>query len=367
MNPKYKFIGDFITELLTFLSAFLKYLRSKIFFIFYRFEHIKSFLISGLTVKRGKYVQPFLHTSMIGIFLIGMALAPAINTALAESNTKNDSYDVDIFSDQQAISNLDTKISIKPRDTVVTYTVQKGDTVSSIAKKFNISEDTIRWQNHLKSENDIKVGQKLELPPTTGVVHKVKRGDTIYSIAKKYNVSAQAIVNWPYNTYTDDETFGLAVGQSLMVPDGVMPKVRPWSPTAAVIAKTPNAGSVSPSGQFIWPTSGVITQYFRWYHQAIDIANPAMPPVLAADSGTVIVAGWPDNSGYGNRVMIDHGNGFVTLYAHLNKIYVTQGQTVNKGDQIGQMGTTGRSTGTHLHFEIRHGRTHYDPLKYLGR
>src|SRR5690606_11476883 len=98
-----------------------------------------------------------------------------------------------------------------------------------------------------------------------------------------------------------------------------------------------------------------ISQGFRFYHQAIDIANKAGGAILAADAGTVTVAGWPDNYGYGNRVMIDHGNGMVTLYAHMSRIRVVVGQTVNRGDIIGDMGSTGRSTGTHLHFEVRQG------------
>ncbi len=108
-----------------------------------------------------------------------------------------------------------------------------------------------------------------------------------------------------------------------------------------------------------------MSQLFSWYHKGIDISNKSAPPILAADSGKVVVAGWPDNIGYGNRVLIDHGNGFATLYGHLAKIYVAAGQTVNRGDQIGQMGSTGRSTGTHLHFEIRKGEAAIDPLGYL--
>jgi len=119
------------------------------------------------------------------------------------------------------------------------------------------------------------------------------------------------------------------------------------------------------SGKFVWPASGVISQAYRWYHKAIDIANKLMPPVLAADSGKVVIAGWPDNVGYGNRVLIDHGNGFMTLYAHLAKIFVSAGQTVKRGDQIGQMGSSGRSTGIHLHFEIRRGGDLLNPQEFL--
>ena len=355
----------------TFFVVLSAYINRRLFSSFYRFEKAKGLLVGGLTAKRGKYVQPFLHTSMSGIFLVGLALAPSISAAVVDESDvlgESDGIGGPIIEqnlDQQAAS-MYTTLSEKPRSTIYTYTVQPGETLSEIANKFNVSSDTIRWQNNLQSIDSIKDGQTLEIPPVTGVVHKVKRGDTIYSIAKKYSVDAQGIVNWPFNTYTDDENFGLAVGQVIIVPDGVKQKENLWSPDSYLASKvTPNAGQVSASGSFVWPTSGRITQYFRWYHTALDIANRSAPDVLASDAGTVTVAGWPDNWGYGNRVMIDHGNGFVTLYAHLSSIYVQSGQTVNAGSPIGQMGNTGRSTGTHLHFEIRYNGVNQDPLSYL--
>jgi murein DD-endopeptidase MepM/ murein hydrolase activator NlpD len=173
------------------------------------------------------------------------------------------------------------------------------------------------------------------------------------------------VIDYPFNSFVDDENFTLAVGQDLVVPDGEMPKggLLPQSNIARIL--TPNAGSVSAIGQFVWPTSGVITQGFKFFHQGMDIANRAGGNVLAADAGRVTVAGWTDNTGYGNRIMIDHGNGYITLYGHLSLIQVQVGQTVKRGDVIGQMGNTGRSTGTHLHFEIRHGGVHENPLGYL--
>jgi murein DD-endopeptidase MepM/ murein hydrolase activator NlpD len=258
-----------------------------------------------------------------------------------------------------------TSVSVKPRDSVVTYIVQTGDTVSSIAKKFDVSIDTIRWQNDLASIDAIKPGQKIEIPPVTGMMHKVKRGETIYSIAKKYDVDAQQIVNWPFNSYANDEVFALAVGQTLVVPNGVRPAVQLWDPKRYVARRTPDAGVVSATGQFVWPTSGSISQQYVWYHKALDISNKSAPAILAADSGTVVVAGWPDGYGYGNRVIIDHGNGFQTLYAHMARVSVGVGQTVNRGDVIGGMGATGRSSGIHLHFEVRQGGVVMNPLNYL--
>jgi murein DD-endopeptidase MepM/ murein hydrolase activator NlpD len=197
-------------------------------------------------------------------------------------------------------------------------------------------------------------------------MHKVKKGETVYSIAKKYEANPQGMVDYPFNSFTNDETFALAVGQSLMVPDGVMPKAVPVSPrTSLARTLTPDAGAVSATGRFVWPAAGGISQGYRWYHRAIDIANKGGGPILAADGGRVTVVGWPDGGGYGNRVVIDHGNGYSTLYAHLSKVSVASGQSVNAGDVVGMMGSTGRSTGVHLHFEIRANGALQNPLNYL--
>src|SRR5690606_6691925 len=131
-----------------------------------------------------------------------------------------------------------------------------------------------------------------------------------------YDAEPQAIVDFPFNSFANDETFALAVGQEVLVPNGIIET--PAAPAAVqrplATVQTPSSGAVSGTGQFAWPTSGKITQNFSWYHQALDIANREAPNVLAADSGRVVVTGWPDSSGYGNRVVIDHGNGYITLY-----------------------------------------------------
>ena len=182
--------------------------------------------------------------------------------------------------------------------------------------------------------------------------------DTIYTVAKKFRTEAQKIVNFPFNDFTDPETFALAVGQTLIVPDGIQPDAAP-----IIIPFSPSVFAGG-TGQFIWPTSGAITQYPSWYHMALDIANPAAPGVAAADDGVVILVQslrW----GYGNHVMIDHGNGLSTLCGHLQAIYVKQGDKVAKGQIIGKMGSSGRSTGTHLHFEVRKNGAVVNPQSFL--
>lgn len=351
-------IQDFFKELLKFLASVLR-------LQFIRFETKKGILVVLLYRQRGKMARRLTHSGMAGLTALGVMIAPYIAKEFPGRSVSpwEISSPSSVLSASTEKPNTSTIISDQ-RDQIIDYTVVEGDTLSSIAEKFGISIDSIRWQNDLKSRDDIKVGQILEILPVSGVSHKVQKGDTVYSIAKKYKVDPQAIVNFPFNTFTNDETFDLAIGQVLIVPGGVEPDVIQWSPYSAVAQITPNAGSVSGTGSFVWPTQGVITQYFVWYHPGVDIANASAPNVLAADSGRVLESGW-DNSGYGNKVLIDHGNGYKTLYGHMQKLYVISGQTVNRGDAIGQMGSTGRSTGTHLHFEVYLNGVRINPLSVL--
>jgi murein DD-endopeptidase MepM/ murein hydrolase activator NlpD len=356
-----------LSEYNTFLKELIFFSRNTLHVHFDRFEQVKSLFAASLYRQRGRLARRLMHSSMAGITAFGVMVAPII--AQEFPNQSINPWDVpspsQVLSASVESPSTQTTVSEKMRDKIIEYTVEEGDTISSIADKFGVSMDTIRWQNDLNTKDQIKVGQTLEILPVTGVSYKVKKGDTVYSIAKKYETNAQAIVDFPYNTFVNDETFELAIGQVLIVPDGIVQNQTLWSPSTFVKKITPDAGTVVASGQFVWPTQGVITQRFSWYHTGIDIANRAAPNVLAADSGTVVVAGWPDGYGYGNRVVIDHGNGYRTRYAHLQKIYVTVGQTVARGNAVGQMGSTGRSTGTHLHFEIMRNGVFLDPLSIL--
>jgi len=226
-------------------------------------------------------------------------------------------------------------------------------------EKFGVSTDSIKWQNNLTSDT-IVIGAPLKIPPVTGIVHKVKQGETVYSIAKKYQTDAQKIVNFPFNDFIDLDTFALAVGQNVMVPDGVPPEEKP-----VLIAPPIQYFAGEGTGQFSWPTSGAITQYPVWYHMAVDIANRDAPNIIAADTGTVVLVE-KQKYGYGWHVIVDHNNGYQTLYAHMQRINVDLGQKVTKGATvIGRMGSTGRSTGTHLHFEIRFKGRALNPLAIL--
>ena len=258
-----------------------------------------------------------------------------------------------------------TQISQKPRDKAITYTVQHGDTVSTIAQKFGISADTVRWANDL-SNDTINVGDSLQILPVTGISYKVQSGDTVYSIAKKLATDPQKIVDFPFNDFANPETFSLVTGQMLIVPDGVQPSAQPFIRPQVYIAQGPSSTSFSASG-FTWPVHGIITQFASWYHEALDLAAPYGTPIVAAKSGVVTEAntgGW--NYGYGNDVVIDNGGGYSSLYGHMEAVNVSPGQQVVGGSTvIGWIGMTGRTTGPHVHFEVRQNGVTVNPLPFL--
>ncbi len=345
-----------------FFYELVKYVFKSLHISFLRFEEKKGIFVTALYRQRGKLSRRLTHSGMAAITALGVVMAPMI----AQEFPGRSVNPWEITSAPVVLSastddpGIDTQISSKVRDSIIDYIVQDGDTIKSIAKKFDISEATVKWQNGLTSDK-IKVGQTIKILPVTGIAHKVSKGDTVYSIAKRYTSDSQAIVDFPFNAFSNDETFELAVGQTVIVPDGEMP-TQASAPRIRQI--TPDAGTVVASGQFVWPTQGTITQRFAWYHPGLDIANPSGPGVVAADSGKVIYAGW-DSTGYGNMVLIDHGNGYKTRYGHMSQIFVVNGQSVGRGSAVGRMGSTGRSTGTHLHFEIYLNAGRLSPLNFL--
>lgn len=358
-------------EFLDFLNFIRIYCKSRLYRLFSRFEAVKSLIVDLLYKKRGKYARPFLHFTAVSLGFIVVTLGPVVlRSAEEEPEAEIEQLQANSeYSDVSFYTVQAEEVRQFRGGEVVEHVVQEGETVSSIAERYGLEPTTIFWQNDLTETSKIKPGQVLEILPIDGVQHKVARGETIYSVGKKYGLDenqVQAIIDYPFNVFLNDENWELATGQLLMVPGGVKQdaRVQPKSGSFSPVL-TPDAGTVAAAGSFIWPASGRITQSYTFYHRAIDIANRSGGPILAADSGTVVIAGWPDNAGYGNRVMIDHGNGYITLYAHLRVIQVRAGQRVNRGDLIGQMGNTGRSTGTHLHFEIRRGGSLDNPLNYL--
>lgn len=345
------------------------------------FEKHKKNITKKIMKRRGQLTRPVVHIGMGGLVttivmgsgLVGGSTEVSSQYPEIEAATQQRLPQAELaaFLGQLEGVSTETTISEKPRDQIIEYEVQGGDTISTIAQKFDLSVDTIKWANNLEDLASIRPGQKLKILPLTGVAHQVQRGDTVYTIAKKYDTNPQAIVDFPFNDI--GENLGIRIGQVLIVPDGTPPeKPRATKAPVRIVdgptkAPTTTQGDGISKGSYVWPVRGLITQGYRSYHKALDIAGGSGDAVVAADGGEVILSGWVDNSGYGNRIMIKHPNGTVTLYAHLlaNSNKVKAGDKVSQGQVIGQRGSTGRSTGPHLHFEIRNGGSLINPLNVL--
>lgn len=267
---------------------------------------------------------------------------------------------------------------IPETDTISIYIVKKSDTISSIAKDFGVSTNTIIWANGLKKGQSLKEGTKLTILPITGVKYTVKKGDTLQSIAKKLSADSDDIAD-----YNGIDNSDLKIGMAIIVPDGeiitisqpakVATKPKATSLldkiTSAIDGSDKTSGSVKLAnkgektwgynepeavGYFAHPLPGSKkTQDIHGFN-SLDFGAPKGTPILAAASGTVILAKTSGyNGGYGLYVVIQHDNGTQTLYAHMSKVLASVGDTVSQGEKIGLVGSTGRSTGNHLHFEVR--------------
>lgn len=235
-------------------------------------------------------------------------------------------------------------------DTISLYVVRRGDTLGAIAKMFGVTTNTIRWANDITG-GIIQPGQTLVILPITGVRHTVVKGDTVQSIAKKYKADLNEIMK--YNDIEEATT--LAIGEVVVVPEGeVAPPSVARSSSTGRPATLRGAGGPDLDGYYIRPIiGGKKTKGLHGYN-GVDMASYLGAPILASASGQVIIArgsGW--NGGYGNYIVVAHANGTQTLYAHLSSIATYEGKQVVRGEIIGYMGSTGRSTGTHLHFEVR--------------
>ncbi len=243
------------------------------------------------------------------------------------------------------------------------YVVKPGDTIGAIAERFGVSVETILWENSLSLHSRIRPGDILKILPRTGVQHVVKKGDTLNAISKKYDVEIDKIKS--SNRY--DEESKLVIGETLIIPDGRPLRTYSAPSRSSVVVRAPiSVPRASDSGTaLLWPTSGhVITQYYHARHSGMDIDGDYDSPIYASADGVVVTAGWNSN-GYGNYIIVDHGGGLKTLYAHSSKIFVTRGQRVSRGEVIAMVGTTGHSTGTHLHYEVRVGNRRMNPLRYI--
>lgn len=228
------------------------------------------------------------------------------------------------------------------------HIVQVGDTLSGIAQQYDIDVETLTAANPAISEL-IHPGDQLVILPAKGVVHQVNTGDTLWDIAHTYGIQVETIKS--ANAKADDQ---VAIGEKLFIPGAR------WARADTAVAR-------ASASRFIWPTKGEISSSFGWrwgrLHAGVDIANDIGTYVMSARAGQVIWAGW--RGGYGYTVMLDHGGGYVSLYGHLSDYFVERGQYVRAGQRIASMGSTGNSTGPHLHFEIQRDGQPVDPLGFL--
>jgi murein DD-endopeptidase MepM/ murein hydrolase activator NlpD len=242
---------------------------------------------------------------------------------------------------------------INGRTQVETYTVQAGDTLWGIAAGFGLNVDTLRWSNPALERNPdlLSPGTELLILPVAGAIHTVEKGDTLAAIAARYGVADVDITNYPPNNLSLSDT--LQTGAQLIIPNGRKNISIPPPPEDA-------------DYPLAWPLLGTITQRYHANHRAIDIGSVYGAKVYAADAGTVIHAEWA-RTGYGYTVIIAHPDNRQTLYSHLKGALVQKGEAVAGGQVIGRVGSTGNSTGPHLHYEIRINNVPVDPLTFEAR
>lgn len=261
----------------------------------------------------------------------------------------------------------------RQRMQIESYIVQSGDSLFGIADQFGLKPETILWGNYEVLEDDphsLQPGQELNILPVDGTYYVWHEGDGLDGVAKAFGVSAQDIVDWPGNGIspaTDLKDPQIAAGTGIVIPGGVRevvdwrtPRITRTNPAAARILGPGYCGSIYDgpvgSGLFAWPTVSQTISGFRYsptLHPAVDFAGSEGNAVFASDAGVAVYAGW-NNYGYGNVIVLDHGNGWQSLYAHLNSVDVVCGQGVYQSDVIGGVGSTGNSSGAHLHFELMH-------------
>ena len=296
-------------------------------------------------------------------------------------------YEITDFSSGAGISRVTDVQTVIPSRTgtdVMTYTVKKGDTLFEIADTFGIRPETVLFGNYDVLEDNPHVlspNMVLNILPLDGALYEWRDGDSLEFVSGYYRVAPEDIVEYSGNdinlTALESTNHGIEPGTKLIVPGGTRP-IKDWGPPAITRQNPASARSYGAghcgqvysgaygTGTFVWPTvsRGISGYGYSGVHPAIDIGGATGNAIFASDSGVVVYAGWSDY-GYGYLIVIDHGNGFQTAYAHLSAVAVTCGQSVFQGGYIGAMGSTGNSSGAHLHFELIYNGAKPNPLDYL--
>jgi len=266
-------------------------------------------------------------------------------------------------------SELKTIIPDRPSMAITRYTVQGGDTLFGIAENFGLKPETLLWGNYdvlQDNPHSLRPGQELRILPVDGTYYEWNDGDVLNAVANFFGVFAQDVIDWPGNNLPQDlnpEQAQIEPGMGLIIPNGRRefvswraPRITRSNPAVAKVAGPGACGSIYDGpvgdGSFVWPTPATyLSGYgFSDFHPGLDIAGSEGNAVYASATGVVVYAGW-NNYGYGLMVVIDHGDGWQTLYAHLSQVNVDCGQAAFQGNVIGRVGSTGNSSGAHLHFE----------------
>jgi hypothetical protein len=342
-------------------------------------------------------------TTILSVILLGVVIwlvrlfyaqAPAEVNALEAVPTvnvagiENAAVSIDTFAGIPRLAQAHTIIPSRPRLEIVKYTVLEGDTVFGIAEKFGLAPETVLWGNYyilLDDPHGLKPGQELNILPVNGTYHEWQQGEGLNGISEYYGVKPEDIINYPSNNLDsaavgDFSNPNIAPGTWLIVPGGRREFVS-WSAPLGVTRENPayarvlGPGACDPIsggavgfGTFVWPANDHYLSGFDYSpaanHWGIDLAGNEGEGVYATDAGVVVYAGW-NNYGYGNMILVDHGGGFQSLYAHLSGLNVGCGQSVGQGDVIGAIGNTGNSSGSHLHFEIMTSSFKLNPFDVL--
>jgi murein DD-endopeptidase MepM/ murein hydrolase activator NlpD len=278
----------------------------------------------------------------------------------------------------ERLADVHTLIPTRGRSEVITYTVRPGDTLFGIADNFGLQPETVLWGNYFVLQDDphsLFPGQVLNILPIDGTYHFVTEGNSLEQVARFYQVAPEAILDWPSNALDPNDP--VLVPSTYVVVPGGRRELQTWvvptitradrSTAANNFGQCPGgySGAVG-TGFFVWPADNhFLSGYdFTDIHHGLDIKAPLGVPIYAADSGVVVYAG-PNDFGYGNLVVVDHGNGWQSVYAHLSQWNVSCGESVFQANVIGLSGSTGRSSGPHLHFELRYRGSYVNPWSVL--
>jgi len=349
----FSFFLETTWDCLKFCLAYLVFIKQKTVVTARFLDLTKDRSVRFMMWRRGVLFRPATHGGVIALGALAVVAGGIFSRSeIAAQN---------LVASNSIVAAPNTPETIipagRPRSEIIKYTVRGGDTIGAIADKFAISADSVKWASN-KDNDTINPGDVLNIPPVTGVIYKVNAGDGLEAVAAKYSADSQTIADYPFNYL--DATMSLRAGQMLVIPNGSIPK-----PVAQPVRRSFPVYLAHGSGILAWPAAGTLNQYASWWHPAIDIGAPYGTPVYAADAGLVTVSQTYDPYGAGQHVVIDHGNGMTTLYAHLSALNVKVGDTVSRRQLLGAVGCSGFCTGPHLHFQATRGGESINPLSLL--